>query len=189
MNTELRESLADHTSKNWRNTYDYLVSEAQSAIPDTAKFLKRVKWDLIAWRVGDECFYFRLTCYNNLIYRLRIDYNDGDHLPKTFWRIQNSDAFYRKCPEPKHSSELSFHYTEAQSIKGADLVRFVQDCFRCTDGLKIYRWPLFFGTGQWNHDYAWTVLGKIEQTKRDHVYHKEPNASCPLCQAHLAVTT
>jgi hypothetical protein len=29
------------------------------------------------------------------------------------------------------------------------------------------------------------VLGKIEQTKREHTRHKEPSGSCPLCQKQV----
>jgi hypothetical protein len=164
------EFYIDHTTKNWQTTRNYLVAEVRAMLPGTAKFLKYGKGGLTAWRagrLGDECFYFRLTCYSNLIYRLRIDGSYNNDLPKTFWQIPNANCQY---PVPKHRSELSFHYTEAQSIKGADLVRFVQDCFRCAEGQDIYRWPLFFDSGRWDHDYAWTVLGKDEQDKRDRVY-------------------
>jgi hypothetical protein len=166
--TTLLEFYTDHTTKPWRATFDHLVAEVRAALPTDVKFLKRVKWELIAWRLGDECFYFYLVRYNEINYRLRIDggYNNNE-LPKTFWRIPDSNCEY---PVPKHRSELSFHYTEAQSIKGTDLVRFVQDCFRCAEGPDIYRWPLFFDSGRWNQDYAWTVLGNAEQIKRDRVY-------------------
>jgi hypothetical protein len=100
-----------------------------------------------------------------------------------------SDAY------PRHGSELSFHFTEVSSIKGSDLVRFVEDCFRCEgppygEELSIYRWPLFFehrrvDLGEhWKPHYAWTVLGKIvEQAKREHPSDTEPRAGCPLCSA------
>jgi len=55
-------------------------------------------------------------------------------------------------------AELSFHYTELASVKGADLVRFVKDCFRCTQSCDIYPWPLFFKSGKWKKHYAWTEV-------------------------------
>jgi hypothetical protein len=188
VNTQFRESFTHHTRKNYRAAYDYLASEVHNSLPVAAKILTRVKWGLIAWHLGDQCFYFYLTLYNAIIYWLKIQVTYGGDLPKTFWRIPNPLDYYRECPEPKHRSELSFHFTELSSIKGVDLVRFVQDCFRCTEGLDIYRWPLFFESGQWNYDYAWTILGKLEQIKREHARHKEPSSHCPLCQPQPLVT-
>jgi hypothetical protein len=137
----------------------------------------------------DRVAHGKLTLYNPIIYRLKIQVSYGGDLPKTFWRIPNPLDYFHECPEPKHRSELSFHFTELPSIKGADLVRFVQDGFRCAEGQDMYRWPLFFDSGGWNYDYAWTVFGKIEQTKREHARHKELSSHCPLCQAQPAVTT
>jgi len=189
MNPQLLEAFTDHTKKNWRITYDYLVSKVRAALPVNAKILTRLKLGLIAWRLGDECFYFYLTSYNEIIYRLRIQASHWGDLPHTFRRIRNLSDDYCVSPEPKHRSELSFHFSERASIKGADLVQFVQDCFRCAGHLDVYRWPLFFDSGQWNHNYAWTILGKIEQTKREHARHKEPRSYCPLCQQQQPAVT
>jgi hypothetical protein len=86
---------------------------------------------------------------------------------------------------PRHSSELSFDTSELSSIKGNDLVRFVCDCFGYAQEEDIYRWPLFFAHRRpkpwrdigsadpeepWQPHFAWTVLGKIEQTKRERAY-------------------
>jgi hypothetical protein len=117
VNAQIRESFTDYTRKNCRAAYDYLVSEVRNSLPLTSKILTRLKWGLIAWRLGDECFYFYLTLYNPIIYRLKIQVSYGVDLPKTFWRPNPLD-YCHKRPEPKHRSELSFHFSELPSIKG-----------------------------------------------------------------------
>jgi hypothetical protein len=129
---------------------------------------------LIAWCLGEERFYFYLGAYNEIIYRLVIRNRVSiDELPKHFWMIKigphAQDEVFNHA-EPRHHSELSFHFTEVSSIKGNDLVRFAGDCFQCADNQDIYPWPLFFESGKWKRRYAWTLLGKIEQTKREHAY-------------------
>jgi hypothetical protein len=178
--------------------YDCLCREVRNALPDDAKILTRPKVGLIAWRIGDERFYFYFGPYNEITYRLIIRSAERSELPTWFWMIKIgphpqdkvfSDAY------PQHGSELSFYFTELPSIKGSDLVRFAQDCFRCAEEEDIYLWPLFFehrraDTGErWEPHYAWTVLGKTKQTEREHEhgYHSEPHASCPLCSVGVVV--
>jgi hypothetical protein len=53
VNTQLGESFTHHTRENYRAAYDYLVSEVSNSLPMAAKILTRLKWGLIAWRMGN----------------------------------------------------------------------------------------------------------------------------------------
>jgi hypothetical protein len=188
-----------------RADYDYVVGEVRNALPVDAKILQRPQVGFIGWRLGDERFYFYFGPYNEITYRLLIQYAQEINLepkffPKWFSMIKIGPHPQDKVvshASPQNGSELSFHKSELSSIKGSDLVRFVGDCFRCErvpyareSESAIYRWPLFFAHLRprpwrsahwrpgdtedypWDLHYAWTVLGKIEQTKREQEYIK-----------------
>jgi hypothetical protein len=167
--------------------YDYTVSEVRNALPIDTKILTCPKSGLIAWRKGQEGFHLRFGPYNEITYRLIIADARQSELPEWFWTIKIGPHLQDKLSiaDAHHGSELSFHQNELSSIKGSDLVRFTEDCFRCAQEEDIYRWPLFFAHRQpkpwwaigsadplepWQPDYAWTVLGKVEQTKRERAY-------------------
>lgn len=166
----------DWTAKLYRSAFKYLAAQVARTLESQAELFTRQKAAVIGWRSRDRWGYFWLTAYNEIIYRLRTDLSDmRNDLPKRFWTNLPKPA------EP-YGTELSFHFSELDKIQGSDLVRFVEDTFRHHDSPKlIYRWPLFFESSKWNSDYAWTELGKLEQTKREHVYHTEPRTNCPLC--------
>jgi hypothetical protein len=168
-------TIEDHTRTNFSATFEYLVSEVRSAVLGDTEIIARPKRGVIAWRLGEERFYFYLGAYNEIIYRLKIRAAlERSDLPDHFWRITVKPGVHTNVLAfPQHWTELSFHHSEVSSVKGSDLVRFVQDCFRCAGKEDVYPWPLFFQSGQWKQHYAWTVLGKIEQTKRETEHHLE----------------
>jgi hypothetical protein len=184
MNLTRQPCTRDYRSR-LRADYGYTIDEVRNALPADAKILTRPKAGLIAWRVGDERFYFYFGPYNEITYRLLVQPAYETELPKWFWMIKIEPHPQDKAAShagPRHGYELSFHFSEAPSIKGSDLVRFVEDCFGCAQEEDIYRWPLFFAHRRpkpwwaigsadpeepWQPHYAWSVLGKTEQTKRE----------------------
>jgi hypothetical protein len=177
----------DYTSKYYRETFARLMGEVHKALPPETEIFKRQKIGLIGWKLGqDRRAYFWLTEYNEIIYRLRTDLEVGPHdLPKRFWGPDERFLGPYRLPvistHSPYGAELSFHFSEASNITGPELVRFVEDCFQYPEQRKlIFQWPLFFASGKWNTDYAWSELGKAEQTKREH-HHKLWQTSTASC--------
>ena len=178
----------DYTRTHYCETFAHLVSEVSKTLPPETQIFQRQKAGLIGWKIRrDRRAYFWLTEYNEIFYRLRTDFQIqvGD-LPQRFWDSQERFLGPYKqpiiFPRPPYSAELSFHFSEANNITGLELVRFVEDCFQYPEQRElIFQWPLFFASGEWHPDYAWSLLGKAEQTKREHTRHTEPRNYCPLC--------
>jgi hypothetical protein len=179
----------NYTEKHYRETFAYLVSEVRKALPSETEIFKRQKIGLIGWKLDQENrrAYFWLTEYNEIIYRLRTDFEVGPHdLPKRFWRPDERFLGPYRLPiisiHPPYGAELRFHFSEAGNITGPELVRFVEDCFQYPEQRKpIFQWPLFFASGKWNADYAWSLLGKAEQTKREHQHKLCPTSTASFC--------
>jgi hypothetical protein len=169
-----------------RATIDYLAAQVRGVIePKGGEVLIRRKLNLIAWKLREERGYVSVGCYSTVSFRLRISaWVYPYEVPKRF-----------QMPRPRgngqRDTELSFHFSEVHLITGSDLVRFVRDRYRhhCQSDL-IYRWPLFFASGRWGVDYAWTVLGHTEQRKYEHNKpggHQNPFSDCPLCTPPSAI--
>jgi hypothetical protein len=178
----------NYTGKHYRETFAYLASEVHKTLPPETEIFKRQKTGLIGWKLrGDRRAYFWLTAYNEIIYRLRTDLQiEARDLPQRFWSPDERFLGPYRQPvistQPPYSAELSFHFSEANNVTGPELVRFVEDCFQYPEQRElIFQWPLFFASGKWHPDYAWSLLGKAEQTKREHTRHTEPRNYCPLC--------
>ena len=84
--------------------------------------------------------------------------------------------------QPDTGAELPFQRSPPEH--GLRSGSFVRDRYRHHDQRElIYRWPLFFASGHWGTDYAWTVLGHTEQRRHKHKSngHRNPFNGCPLC--------
>src|SRR6516165_7973705 len=89
-----------------RADYDYVVCEVRNALPIDTKILARPQVGFIGWRLGDERFYFYFGPYNEITYRLLIQYAHFDLDPKFFpkWFL---GPYYRGKvhPGPQNGSE------------------------------------------------------------------------------------
>jgi hypothetical protein len=145
------------TGAHFRHAVAYLCGELSKALPGDYEIL-RPRRGLLAWHRGRVCRWILLYGYNDIIYRFRTDHHFASELPRRL----------RRSPPDCYGTELSFHASEAEAIKGADLVAFVDSVFEFPKTPeRIYRWSLFLETDGNYPLYAWSALGRREQNKRE----------------------
>ena len=145
------------TSRIFSTNFDRIASEVRRALPRGTEVCIRKKLGLIAWKTLGQIRFVYLLQFNRIIYQFSLGPNQNN-LPAQITGATDPN----KCP--RYYAELNFHYSETPLIRGTDLVRFVEDCFRFpTQPQDIYRWPLFFASGRWKLRLAWTTLAQSEQ--------------------------
>jgi hypothetical protein len=141
--------------------FDCIAAQLIHTLPQGGERFVRKKLGLIAWKTGGQFRFVRLSAFNRFIYRLSTDLAPSlKNAPAKILGVADPNSY------PRHQAELNFHHTETALIKGAELVRFIEDCFRFpTQPKHIYRWPLFFASGKWQPHMAWTELAQSAQRK------------------------
>ncbi|MGA8660451.1 MAG: hypothetical protein WB586_30405, partial [Chthoniobacterales bacterium] len=148
-------------ARRFSTDFDRIASEVRRALPQGAEVCIRKKLGLIAWKNLSQLRFVYLLQLNRVIYRFSLSRGPiQNNLPDQI--VGTIDLNHGQ----RYPAQLNFHYSETFLIKGTDLVRFTEDCFRFFAQPKyIYPWPLFFASGRWQPRMAWTELAQRAQRK------------------------
>jgi hypothetical protein len=145
-----------------------MTSEVSRVLPRRTELCVRKKLGLLAWKVDGKLRFVSVLEFNPFIYRLSTEFPTNlKNLPSQFYGAADPNS----CP--RYHAKLNFHCTETPLINGAELLRFIEDCFRFPSQPEyIYRPPLFFASGRWKKPaMAWTELARSTQIELSPLEH------------------